>query len=424
VRHKGQSLIHVSCFSEQDIEKKVNMASNNDSWGNRLRENLEYATSLAAALKEEQSSPDCIDSEKKDKEIARGDNMAHPSQKIENIDSKQPVVPTSPADDADNNDKSMFHSLFSDAAETWIQGQTSNSSDIPEARQNSSYEDSSHDYEADEEIDSDSYDVATKSDVEDDGVSLDEDNGAIGSTLSTASTRERRNNLASQKSFDTNTSLGTSTHGSFDSTESVEIEMDAELHGSWTTVGAESHNSSSFSSLGDATKVYIRDKQFCWLPATVLEYRKDCAIVAVDLPETWEKSTYTKDQQKILSNDSGDIHTSMKKMERSDLDALVSEHNMPANRLRIVKYKDYEQGDLPKQNLQGNGKRNMEDLFHQHPPAIFYNLKERHYLQKPYTRVGDILIAMNPFMWIDELYLPKTRDLYSRHLIWNGRLAA
>jgi myosin-5 len=62
----------------------------------------------------------------------------------------------------------------------------------------------------------------------------------------------------------------------------------------------------------------------------------------------------------------------------------------------------------------------MEDLIHQNPAAVLYNLKQRHFLQKTYTRVGDILIAMNPFVWIDDLYSSKTQDLYSKHLIWNG----
>ena len=48
-----------------------------------------------------------------------------------------------------------------------------------------------------------------------------------------------------------------------------------------------------------------------------------------------------------------------------------------------------------------------------------YNLKARHETLQPYTRVGDIVIAMNPFHWIESLYTPQTRELYVQNLIRN-----
>jgi hypothetical protein len=385
------------------------------SWGNRLRENLEYAAGLTASLKGEQSSLRKTTGQKKKQQVLAGETIDPTPRRDDGLDTKSRETPTTIDSETGNKDRSVLRSLFSDAAETWIQGQTSDGSDIPGAIPNSSFEHSSHEYEADEDNDSDSSDVRTRSIVgHHDAISLD-NVAAVLSNPTTVSTQERKSRLSSLESFDTNTSLGTSSHGSIDTKESFEIEMATDFHGSWTTVGRDSQTSSSFSSLGDATKVYIRDEQFCWLPANVLDYQKDSAIVAVDLPESWKESTVTNNQK-------GAIHPSLKKLPPSDIDNLVSEYKVPANALRKVWYKDYEQGDLPKQNIQGNGKRNMEDLFHLHPAAILYNLKERHYLKKPYTRVGDILIAMNPFVWIRELYLPDTRDLYSRYLIWNGTL--
>ncbi len=49
--------------------------------------------------------------------------------------------------------------------------------------------------------------------------------------------------------------------------------------------------------------------------------------------------------------------------------------------------------------------------------AILYNLKARHENLQPYTRVGDIVIAMNPFHWISSLYSPEVRELYVNKLI-------
>lgn len=57
-----------------------------------------------------------------------------------------------------------------------------------------------------------------------------------------------------------------------------------------------------------------------------------------------------------------------------------------------------------------------------HPPlhqaAILYNLKARHYNGKPYTRTGDIVIAVNPFQWFTDLYTEKKRNYYSNRLVW------
>jgi myosin-5 len=51
--------------------------------------------------------------------------------------------------------------------------------------------------------------------------------------------------------------------------------------------------------------------------------------------------------------------------------------------------------------------------------AILYNLKKRHQLGKPYTRTGDIIIAVNPFQWFTDLYTEKKRAYYSNKLVWD-----
>ena len=68
---------------------------------------------------------------------------------------------------------------------------------------------------------------------------------------------------------------------------------------------------------------------------------------------------------------------------------------------RKVNLKDYENETLPLQNMDEGGNSivvpDMCDLPSLHEAAILYNLKARHEDLKPYTRVGDIVIAMNPF---------------------------
>ena len=51
--------------------------------------------------------------------------------------------------------------------------------------------------------------------------------------------------------------------------------------------------------------------------------------------------------------------------------------------------------------------------------GILYNLKHRHEKGLPYTRTGDIIIAVNPFQWFTEIYTEKVRNRYSRVLVWD-----
>lgn len=47
-----------------------------------------------------------------------------------------------------------------------------------------------------------------------------------------------------------------------------------------------------------------------------------------------------------------------------------------------------------------------------------YNLKLRHLREKPYTRTGDIVIAVNPYKWYHELYTEEKRCYYANRLVW------
>jgi len=88
-----------------------------------------------------------------------------------------------------------------------------------------------------------------------------------------------------------------------------------------------------------------------------------------------------------------------------------------------VQLKDYSGGVLPLQNVDEDGKlievEDMVDLSFLHEAAILYNLKKRHGDGNPYTRTGDIVIAVNPYQWITELYSDETRAIYADKLVWN-----
>ena len=98
---------------------------------------------------------------------------------------------------------------------------------------------------------------------------------------------------------------------------------------------------------------------------------------------------------------------------------------------------DYPNGLLPIQNIERQSRRlsrsvnkndntsdllidarDMADLPFLHEAAVLYNIKLRNKKMMPYTRVGDIMVAVNPFLWIEGLYSDENQALYARYLIW------
>lgn len=78
---------------------------------------------------------------------------------------------------------------------------------------------------------------------------------------------------------------------------------------------------------------------------------------------------------------------------------------------------------LPLQNVDAGGNAmvlaDMVELPSLTEPAILSNLMARHVKQLPYTKIGDIIIAMNPFMWVEGMYTSEKRLEYANKLIWN-----
>ena len=146
------------------------------------------------------------------------------------------------------------------------------------------------------------------------------------------------------------------------------------------------------------TSVYVRDIHYSWLPATIETPTDDKGRVRImiRLPSNWDNVTVFPKSV----NAAGDGHSSMK------MD-------------RLIYLSDYPNNELPLQN-NIEGKADMADLSYLHEAAILYNLKSRHVSSLPYTRVGDILVAVNPFVWIKDLYSMDQRDFYAKNLIWQS----
>lgn len=105
--------------------------------------------------------------------------------------------------------------------------------------------------------------------------------------------------------------------------------------------------------------------------------------------------------------------------------AIQSDGNKNALRFDrlAVTLTEYPNNSLPLQNVDEHGMlkivEDMVDLPFLHEAAILYNLKARHKQGLPYTRTGDIIIAVNPYQWIMDLYNEERRTLYAQTLVWN-----
>jgi len=140
--------------------------------------------------------------------------------------------------------------------------------------------------------------------------------------------------------------------------------------------------------------VFIRDPEYAWIPA--IKDSSNDKTAQVRVPQ------YPSEQATIC-----DGGASAKGWEDEE-----------------VPLKEYNRGVLPMQNVDGSGNLksypDMVNLPFLHEAGLLYNLKERHGSGKPYTRTGDIIIAVNPFQWFTEIYTEKVRNRYARVLIWEN----
>ena len=168
-----------------------------------------------------------------------------------------------------------------------------------------------------------------------------------------------------------------------------------------------------------------------WRDQTVLQDGTDGDLEELELLSQFHGSTATaRFSESGLGSvagshlpQAGDDSTVLTGMTGHSRRSRMPETNTVPRVQRTVRLSDYPSGVLPLQNVDRRGrllgKSDMADLPHLHEPAILYNLKERHGRGVPYTRVGDIVVAMNPLRWIDGLYSAERRNFYSEHLIWN-----
>lgn len=164
-----------------------------------------------------------------------------------------------------------------------------------------------------------------------------------------------------------------------------------------TAIVASKSSRSSAASAATSNNVYVFDNKLAWVPARLVEMKeggkkalvkiavyedeKDIGVEEVQAKE-WREETISMDPK---------LYGTL--------------------------------GTPPLQNVDNSGrlllKEDMVDLPYLHEAAILYNLKSRHVHAKPYTRTGDIVIAVNPYQWLEDLYTQAQQMRYAQTLVWN-----
>lgn len=138
-----------------------------------------------------------------------------------------------------------------------------------------------------------------------------------------------------------------------------------------------------------------------WVPAIVLRVDEDRLQVRIELPNEWDKTTaFTFPDEENVS------------------EAISTHPKMMYNRTSLhgteqwVHLREYYNHTLPMQNTH----LAYNDMFmmpHWHEAALLYQIKERHCnMERPYTRVGELLLVVNPREWLPDLYSEDQQSYY------------
>ncbi len=168
------------------------------------------------------------------------------------------------------------------------------------------------------------------------------------------------------------------------------------------------------------THVYIKDKTDGWIPATI-HCRNQDGTVAVVCEGGEERTVNLNDYKpsKHLPLRCVDLNVNVNVNGGVEAEAQV---NDGGNRTETNK----RSANISNGNGNGSG-RLYSDLRHipyLHEANVLYNLKGRYEQTNSsiYTRAHDrVLIAINPFRWIDGIYADKKRIHYAEQLVWKTR---
>lgn len=180
-------------------------------------------------------------------------------------------------------------------------------------------------------------------------------------------------------------------------------------------------SSSPTTGVSTSSYAYIQSSDYGWIPAKIVSSTPTHVTVSV-YKYTDENSIQSGVPTASFFGAGASPPRSPTRRKNISFHARQQQHVLQTEKIEVC-LKDYPSESLPLQNVNEDGKLNevedMVDLPFLHEAAILYNLKARHLRGKPYTRTGDIVIAVNPYQWIEELYSEEVRNLYANKLVWD-----
>jgi myosin heavy subunit len=139
----------------------------------------------------------------------------------------------------------------------------------------------------------------------------------------------------------------------------------------------------------NSSHVYIKDKTHGWLPGVLVNTNEKEGIATVICKR---KENFNKQEVKVNLGEYGPSKS------------------------------------LPLQCVNSQGStvfvEDLRDLAYSNEASILYNLKERYDEQRtPYTRAtNNVMVAINPYKWIDGLYAERIRTAYAENIVWKGTI--
>jgi len=147
----------------------------------------------------------------------------------------------------------------------------------------------------------------------------------------------------------------------------------------------------------EGSKVYVNDEVHGWLKATLLRVNAETRQAEVEL-----------EADEVVGIAGGEFRSV--DMTHPDLTALNDGHGGGGKTTGAAAAVG-----LPLQNLQlaALGVEDLSSLDFLHAPALLFTVRARHLAQQPYTWSGSIIISVNPYEVLEDLYSDQRKTAYA-----------
>jgi myosin heavy subunit len=180
--------------------------------------------------------------------------------------------------------------------------------------------------------------------------------------------------------------------------------------------------------VGDA--VWVSDPDRAWVAASIVSFDAQNNTLNVAVQGSSKATGATSNNNNNNNNNNfesdptasfvqvhldsnGCVDGSPRSIERKASSAIIPPSNVPSARekARAARRQKFVAMLLPR-DTGHDAMGNMDDLSYLHSASVLNNIGLRFDKDLIYTRTGPILVAMNPFKWLPELFSPHQHHLY------------